>query len=236
MNQSSIYKKIGKVMQKIERIPKNGFNEYHKYHYVTEADLMDKIRPLLAETGLAFYSSVLEQQKDKELTKVKMEFVLADADTGECIKSIYWGEAHDKGDKGLYKAYTGATKYFLMKTFLIATGDDPERSQDGFEEGTKERNSQKKTATKNKTEQPKQPKTMTDEQSLRMYTLVNDLTGGNAESEMILQQVIQQKVEGFKGFDDSEMPYEVADKVIQYLKAYKSKREAKKKAKEKAAQ
>ena len=31
------------------------------------------------------------------------------------------------GDKGLYKAITGANKYFLFKLFQIETGDDPER-------------------------------------------------------------------------------------------------------------
>ena len=36
------------------------------------------------------------------------------------------GAGDDGADKGLYKAYTGAVKYFLMKTFLIPTGDDPE--------------------------------------------------------------------------------------------------------------
>ena len=29
--------------------------------------------------------------------------------------------------KGLYKAFTGSMKYFLMKNFLVATGDDPEQ-------------------------------------------------------------------------------------------------------------
>ncbi len=36
------------------------------------------------------------------------------------------GQGLDNADKGYYKAYTGAVKYFLMKTFMISTGDDPE--------------------------------------------------------------------------------------------------------------
>ena len=32
----------------------------------------------------------------------------------------------DKGDKALYKAKTGALKYFLADNFMVATGDDPE--------------------------------------------------------------------------------------------------------------
>jgi hypothetical protein len=122
----SIYSKISKVMSQVNRVPKNGFNKFHKYAYATESDLTESIRPILIEARLAFFSTVLEQTREGEFTKVKMEFTLADLDTGETLKSTYWGEGQDKGDKGLYKAYTGATKYFLMKTFLIPTGDDPE--------------------------------------------------------------------------------------------------------------
>lgn len=122
----SIYKKISQVMSQVNRVPKNGYNSFHKYNYATESDLTESIRPILIEAGLAFFTTVLEQNREGEFTKVKMEFTLVDIDTGETLKSTYWGEGQDKGDKGLYKAYTGATKYFLMKTFLIPTGDDPE--------------------------------------------------------------------------------------------------------------
>ena len=37
------------------------------------------------------------------------------------------GEAIDKGDKAGYKAFTGALKYYLANTFMVATGDDPEK-------------------------------------------------------------------------------------------------------------
>jgi hypothetical protein len=39
------------------------------------------------------------------------------------------GEGQDAGDKAVYKAMTGALKYCLLKTFLIPTGDDPERDE-----------------------------------------------------------------------------------------------------------
>ena len=123
---TNIYKKISQVMAQVNRVPKNGYNSFHKYNYATESDLTESIRPILIECGLAFFTTVLEQNREGEFTKVKMEFTLVDIDTGEMLKSTYWGEGQDKGDKGLYKAYTGATKYFLMKTFLIPTGDDPE--------------------------------------------------------------------------------------------------------------
>ena len=36
------------------------------------------------------------------------------------------GEGADPGDKAPYKALTGALKYALLQSFLLATGDDPE--------------------------------------------------------------------------------------------------------------
>lgn len=134
----SIYSKVGKVMSQVSRVPKNGYNSFHKYNYATESDLTESIRPILLEAGLAFFSNVLEQDREGEFTKVKMEFTLADIETGEVLTSIYWGEGQDKGDKGLYKAYTGATKYFLMKTFLIPTGDDPEADNTTDEHNSKQ--------------------------------------------------------------------------------------------------
>lgn len=129
INESSkkgLYGKLATVMKAIKRIPKDGYNSFHKYHYTTEATLSEHIRDILVDNGIAFFSSVEEQERNGEFTKVKMRFIIADIETGETLESVYWGEGQDKGDKGLYKAYTGATKYFLMKTFLIPTGDDPE--------------------------------------------------------------------------------------------------------------
>lgn len=123
----SIFAKINAVMQEIMTVPKNGVNTHFNYKYVKEEDLLDMIRPLLIKHGLAYLPpNVIEQQRNGEFTKVNMEFTLGDVETGETLKSTFWGEGQDKNDKGLYKAYTGATKYFLMKTFLIPTNDDAE--------------------------------------------------------------------------------------------------------------
>jgi hypothetical protein len=56
-----------------------------------------------------------------------MTFSLLDGESGERLDFPWVGAGTDKGDKGIYKALTGGAKYFLLKMFLIATGDDPER-------------------------------------------------------------------------------------------------------------
>ena len=43
----------------------------------------------------------------------------------------------DKGDKAGYKAYTGALKYYLANTFMVATGDDVEKENPAEKVNTK---------------------------------------------------------------------------------------------------
>jgi hypothetical protein len=47
-----------------------------------------------------------------------------DSDVAETSKWV--GEAFDRSDKSLYKAYTGALKYYFANTWHVPTGDDPE--------------------------------------------------------------------------------------------------------------
>jgi hypothetical protein len=49
-----------------------------------------------------------------------------DAASGEMVELKGAGVGWDTGDKGVYKAITGATKYVLMKNFLISDEQDPE--------------------------------------------------------------------------------------------------------------
>ena len=133
---AKLYGKISAVTAEVNRIPKNGRNTFHNYTYATESDITDGLRELLAAHGLAFLPpSVISWERDTTAdnpkqgprTRVQMEFAIACCDTGELYTAMVWGEGQDASDKGFYKAYTGAVKYFLMKTFLIATGDDPEQ-------------------------------------------------------------------------------------------------------------
>lgn len=125
-NKAKLYQKICKVMGKVERVPKTGYNAFHKYKYVTESDLIESVRKFMAEEGLVLFNSVRDFEIKGEIATVTIDFTLACTETGETITTILVGQGQDKTDKAFYKAYAGATKYFLMKTFLIPTGDDPE--------------------------------------------------------------------------------------------------------------
>lgn len=135
-DRATLYRKIAAVTAAVSRIPKNGENTFHRYKYATESDITDGLRELLKENGLAFLPpSVISWERDETAdnpktgprTRVQVQFAIGCCDTGEVFTAMLWGEGQDTSDKGFYKAYTGAVKYFLMKTFLIATGDDPEQ-------------------------------------------------------------------------------------------------------------
>ena len=76
-----------------------------------------------------------EKQSNGRMPKIC--FQLIDIDTGFYEETVITAEAIDKGDKAGYKAYTGALKYFLANTFMVATGDDPETESPNANMNTK---------------------------------------------------------------------------------------------------
>lgn len=122
----TLYQKLVEVMTEIGRVEKRGYNDFHKYAYVMESDLMEAVRQRLADRNVLLIPAVESVQHDDTLTTAVMRFTFVDAESGEKHEVQWAGTGDDKGDKGLYKAFTGAEKYFLMKMFLISTGDDPE--------------------------------------------------------------------------------------------------------------
>lgn len=113
-------------------------NAFDHYKYFSEAQYKELFTALFSKCRLELTTSVISYAESSGTDKqpfgrtVACEFTLTDIDTGYYETSICYGEGMDKGDKGGYKAYTGALKYYLANTFMVATGDDPEtESQEG---------------------------------------------------------------------------------------------------------
>lgn len=134
--------KLSEILGIVGRLEKKGENKSQGYRFAREGDLVDMIRPLLAERHLFLHQSVANHEirelyvsrggATMWLTILHVEFWWADGDTDSVPmngRTICIGYGADSGDKGVYKALTGAGKYFLMKTFLISTGDDPEADE-----------------------------------------------------------------------------------------------------------
>lgn len=147
----TLYGKLALVTGLIGQVRKSGVNTFHHYKYAKEADLVEAIRPLLSELGIWVWWSLfadpergikhherLSQMKKDDrggsyetttLTAVTGQFKFVDADGNSTEAQIIMGYGDDTSDKGLYKAYTGMEKYFLFKSFLVSTGDDPEADE-----------------------------------------------------------------------------------------------------------
>lgn len=133
----ALAKKLATILGAVGKVPKSGHNSFHKYDYVTENDLVYAVRDKLAEAGIFVFTSIEEQHvemiKDEDkttaLTTVTTRHTFVDGDTGESFSVLSQGQGADVGDKGGYKAATGAMKYFLYKCFMIPTGDDPEADE-----------------------------------------------------------------------------------------------------------
>lgn len=126
---------LHEVMQAVSYVQKTGFNDFHKYRYAGEADLLDKLRPAMLKAGLLLVPSVASTSEVDAHGNVfvTVEYTLAHKDGEvwpEKIRASGCGNDRSKngsvGDKGVYKALTGANKYLLFKLFQIETGDDPE--------------------------------------------------------------------------------------------------------------
>ena len=141
--------KLAEVMAAVGWIEKSGYNEFHKYKYAQESDLVNALRGELAKRHIMVFPDVKNVTRNEhitetlkwddtvkakvptarktQLTEISVEWTFVDGESGESRTITVHGVGEDNMDKGFYKAFTGSEKYMLMKTFLIPTGDDPEK-------------------------------------------------------------------------------------------------------------
>jgi len=132
----NLAKKMINIMKEVEHIQKTGVNSFHKYKYATETDVTAAFSKAFINQSVFMFSSIVERHcysyqtrgnKESFIVTVKLQVTFIDAESGEQFTATFFGDGSDPDDKGVYKALTGAQKYALLKTFLAATSDDPER-------------------------------------------------------------------------------------------------------------
>lgn len=133
----TIYKKILQAQKALGYVEKKGHNNFSNYDYATEADVLHAVKQAANDAGLILITSTTAELgmhnidgKAMRWAHAVLSYKVIDAETGETVEGTFDGYAEDKGDKAVYKATTGANKYFLMKFFGVPTGDDPERDDE----------------------------------------------------------------------------------------------------------
>lgn len=141
--------KVSQIMAESGYIKKAGRNQAQKYTFLSEEQLVDRLRKLMVAHKVLMIPSIKEvntqlidrppktfgNSKPTEQTPfvyvtVVAEYCLLDAETGEGFRFGAVGAGIDTQDKAVYKAQTGMNKYALMKAFQIPSGDDPEDDSD----------------------------------------------------------------------------------------------------------
>lgn len=164
--------KLAQIMGEMDRIAKNGYNKFHNYSYVQEADIVEAIRTKLAERSVMLIPSVTRVErtpllrtdsngkpKESLITTMYLRFTFVDGESGDSYSADWTGDGEDGGDKGMYKALTGAEKYFLLKTFMISTGDDPEHDSRSRNDNRQNQNRQPQRQGNNRSPQSQQQRT-----------------------------------------------------------------------------
>lgn len=123
-----IYKKILEVRKAVKGVAKNGTNTFHKYNYATANDVIHEIREAINQAGILIIPTDITDisfTKEGNVQHFTQHYkLIAEDGSFETAKVRCSGE--DKGDKGSYKANTGAMKYLFIQVFLLPTDDDPE--------------------------------------------------------------------------------------------------------------
>lgn len=136
MENKNIHEAIGQVMKKVGYVQKekaSGLN----YTFAGEAALIQALRPAMIEHDIYVSVANIKEVRRSEYTTSKgtlmqntvllgiVRFTHAPSDSHIDVEAV--GEGSDAGDKSANKALTGMYKYALRQTFMIETGDDPDK-------------------------------------------------------------------------------------------------------------
>lgn len=134
----SVFKKLHQVQAATRSLAANtqGQTGAARYDYVSGAKLLGVIRPLMDKLGLLLTQEVVEitntpisyttrnGEKTEMFTTAHIRFTWIDAEDGSSIVNEFFANGMNAWDKGLGSALTYAERYYLMKTFHIATDED----------------------------------------------------------------------------------------------------------------
>jgi len=136
---SKLIKALAEACDAVGGVEKKGTNEAQRYKYVKAADIAKAIRHELFGRGIVILQSEHEPDfvevqlapdrdgKPRSTFEVRIctDYTLTDGVGSVTLSG--WGVARDSGDKAIWKAKTGALKYFLRGIGLIPDEkEDPE--------------------------------------------------------------------------------------------------------------
>lgn len=135
----NLREKLITVYQELDHVEKAGRNQKQGYNFVRSADVLREVRKVFAahricvETAdfelLGTYDIKTNAGGTMHSSTVKVTIIVHDADSDEKMRFCGLGDGADSGDKGIYKAQTGAVKNALRNGLLLPDEADPEADE-----------------------------------------------------------------------------------------------------------
>lgn len=134
---NNVYAAISAVQKELAEkgIGKNQVNQFDKYAFRGIDDVYNALGPVLAKHGLVIFPRVIKRELIERTSQkggvmihaiVDVEYTFAGPD-GSTITVPVIGEALDRGDKSINKAFSAAYKLAVFQTFCIPVqGQDSE--------------------------------------------------------------------------------------------------------------
>lgn len=123
--------------QSIGTVAKTGHNSAQGYDFVEAAEVTRQARKALLDNGLVMTPEAIMIERDEltetstgkkqQLITLRVAWEITDGVNVLPVVSV--GQGTDSGDKGAYKALTGAMKYAFIEALMLPTGDDPEKDE-----------------------------------------------------------------------------------------------------------
>jgi hypothetical protein len=133
----NIHTAINAVMQDVGYVKKERAANLN-YSFAGESALIAAIRPSMVEHGVYMHVLEIKEIQREQYTTSKGTAMVntvisgvvrfTHAPSATFVDAAATGEGADAGDKSANKAMTGLFKYALRQTFMIETGDDPDKS------------------------------------------------------------------------------------------------------------
>ena len=130
----NLRQKLIQIYNELDHVDKAGDNTKQHYKFVRAADVMRPVRAAFAKWGiyaepdftlLGTYDIKTNNGGNMHTATVKATIVLFDADSDETKTISGLGDGADGGDKGIFKAQTGAVKNALRNGLLLPDEGDP---------------------------------------------------------------------------------------------------------------
>lgn len=124
--------RLNRIMRELKGIGKTSYNAQQQFNYRGIEQLTAALHDLFAKHGVIPIPQALESEwsmgetsnkKPIETVHVRVQWELRGL-AGDSVTAITVGEGSDMSDKATNKASTGAFKYLLLQTFMVADPQD----------------------------------------------------------------------------------------------------------------